>query len=128
MNISFNDGGLRKRLQRVAKNKRPELVRSIGRIANEVENRSAKEVPVDTGTLKRSLGRDVGQGGLEVIVKPNAKYAVPVHEGVSFRRRLKNGNRSRTIRKGNPFMVRGRRQAQPFANREIREFFRKIYR
>lgn len=50
----------------------------------ELEAGAKRKAPVDTGTLKRSIGLELEDGGLTAVVEPTAEYAAYVEFGTRF--------------------------------------------
>lgn len=51
---------------------------------SEMQQRAMRKVPVDTGTLKRSIRLDITQDGLTARVTANTNYAAYVEYGTRF--------------------------------------------
>ena len=47
-------------------------------------DKAQRNAPVDTGTLKRSIGIDISDGGMTATVEPTAEYAPYVELGTRF--------------------------------------------
>jgi HK97 gp10 family phage protein len=52
----------------------------------ELQTKAQREVPVDTGTLKRSIGLELPNGGMTAEIEPTAEYAAYVEYGTRFQR------------------------------------------
>lgn len=50
----------------------------------ELQARAQKNAPVDTGTLKRSIGLEISDGGLTATVAPGTEYAEYVEFGTRY--------------------------------------------
>lgn len=50
----------------------------------EMQAKAQQNAPVDTGTLKRSIGIEITDGGMTAEVKPTADYAPYVELGTRF--------------------------------------------
>lgn len=50
----------------------------------DLQGKAQKNAPVDSGTLKRSIGLDITDGGLTAEVEPAADYAAYVEYGTRF--------------------------------------------
>ena len=62
-----------------------EAVKKIVKLnGSEMQQRAMKYVPVDTGTLKRSLRLDISQDGLTAKVTANTNYAGYVEWGTRY--------------------------------------------
>lgn len=70
--------GLKKRMDM---NAVKTVVRKNG---SEMQKKAQRNAPVDTGTLKRSIGLDVSGNGMEATVEPTAEYAAYVEFGTRF--------------------------------------------
>lgn len=57
------------------------VVRHIGA---EMQAKAQQNAPVDTGTLKRSIGIEITDGGMTAEVEPTADYAPYVELGTRF--------------------------------------------
>lgn len=51
---------------------------------SEMQKKAQRNAPVDTGTLKRSIGIDISDGGMTATVEPTAEYAPYVELGTRF--------------------------------------------
>ena len=51
---------------------------------SEMQKKAQGNAPVDTGTLKRSIGIDISDGGMTATVEPTAEYAPYVELGTRF--------------------------------------------
>ncbi len=99
----------------------------IKKIAFKIEGESAKESPVKTGRLRRSIFSKVESPVLVVITAP-VEYATVVHEGRQKARTImtKRGRRRLPVLAGNPFFRRGIGNAKPFGGiikKETKRFF-----
>lgn len=47
----------------------------------EMQGKAQRNAPVDTGTLKRSIGLEISKGGMSATVEPSAEYAAYVEFG-----------------------------------------------
>ena len=56
----------------------------IGNTTYRVQEASQRKAPVDTGTLKRSIGLEIRDGGLTAEVEPTAEYAAYVEYGTRY--------------------------------------------
>jgi HK97 gp10 family phage protein len=72
----------------------------MSRIVLTVEANTKPRVPVDTGTLRRSITHRVERAGERGIVGTNVKYGIFVHEGTRFMR-------------GRPFLQQGLDASRP---------------
>ena len=50
----------------------------------DMQKKAQRNAPVDTGTLKRSIGIDISDGGMTATVEPTAEYAPYVELGTRF--------------------------------------------
>lgn len=50
----------------------------------EMQTKAQQNAPVDTGTLKRSIGLEITDGGMAAAVEPTAEYAPYVELGTRF--------------------------------------------
>lgn len=50
----------------------------------ELQSKTQRKAPVDTGTLKRSVGLELSGGGLTATVEPTAEYAPYLEYGTRF--------------------------------------------
>ncbi|SHK31490.1 HK97-gp10 family putative phage morphogenesis protein [Hespellia stercorisuis] len=57
------------------------VVRTNG---SQMQTKAQRNAPVDSGTLKRSIGLELSAGGLEVAATPTAEYAPYVELGTRF--------------------------------------------
>ena len=71
--------GLKKRMDMGAVPER--VVRKNGAY---MQKKAQRNAPVDTGTLKRSIGIDISDGGMTATVEPTAEYAPYVELGTRF--------------------------------------------
>lgn len=76
--ISKLDKGLKKRMDL---NAVKTVVRKNGA---DMQAKSQRNAPVDTGTLKRGIGLDVSDNGMTATVEPTAEYAPYVELGTRF--------------------------------------------
>lgn len=76
--IAKLDKGLKKRMDL---NAVKTVVRKNGA---DMQTKSQRNAPVDTGTLKRSIGLDVSDNGMTATVEPTAEYAPYVELGTRF--------------------------------------------
>lgn len=51
---------------------------------SEMQKKAQRNAPVNTGTLKRSIGIDISDGGMTATVEPTAEYAPYVELGTRF--------------------------------------------
>ena len=51
---------------------------------SEMQKKAQKNAPVDSGTLKRSIGLEINEGGMVAEVEPTADYAPYVELGTRF--------------------------------------------
>lgn len=51
---------------------------------SDMQRKAQRNAPVDTGTLKRSIGIDISGGGMTATVEPTAEYAPYVELGTRF--------------------------------------------
>lgn len=51
---------------------------------SEMQKKAQRNAPVDTGTLKRSIGIGISDGGMTATVEPTAEYAPYVELGTRF--------------------------------------------
>lgn len=51
---------------------------------SDMQRKAQRNAPVDTGTLKRSIGLDVSDNGMSATVEPTAEYAPYVELGTRF--------------------------------------------
>lgn len=77
--------GMEKLQKKLKKNIRMDDVRRVVRHNGaEMQGKAQDNAPVDTGTLKRSIGLDITDGGLTAEVEPTAEYAPYVELGTRF--------------------------------------------
>lgn len=76
--IAKLDKGLKKRMDL---NAVKTVVRKNGA---DMQAKSQRNAPVDTGTLKRSIGLDLSDNGMTATVEPTAEYAPYVELGTRF--------------------------------------------
>ena len=76
------------KLQRALKEKpdqlKPILQRVVKHHGAQLQQKEMRAVPVDTGTLKRSIMLDISYSGLTATVEPTAHYAPYVEYGTRF--------------------------------------------
>ena len=73
--------GMEKLQVKLKKNVQMSDVKENGKSLQEAAQRKA---PVDTGTLKRSIGLEIRDGGLTAEVEPTAEYAAYVEYGTRY--------------------------------------------
>ena len=56
----------------------------VKRNGSDMQRKAQRNAPVDTGTLKRSIGIDISDGGMTATVEPTAEYARYVELGTRF--------------------------------------------
>lgn len=61
--------GLKKRMDMSA------VKTAVKRNGSDMQRKAQRNAPVDTGTLKRSIGIDISDGGMTATVEPTAEYA-----------------------------------------------------
>ena len=83
MGISFHiDKGLTKHLAEAGQ---MEAVKQVVRMNGaELQTKAMRGAPVDTGTLRRSIGLELTDNGLTAEVEPTAHYAQYVEYGTRF--------------------------------------------
>ena len=58
--------------------------RVVQQNGSEMQSKAQRNVPVDTGTLKRSIGLEIADGGMTAKSAPTAEYAPYVEYGTRF--------------------------------------------
>ncbi len=77
--------GMEKLQKKLKKNVRLDDVKRVVRHNGaEMQTKAMQNAPVDTGTLKRSIGLEMTDGGLTAEVTPAAEYAPYVELGTRF--------------------------------------------
>lgn len=77
--------GLEKLQKKLKQNVRMEDVKKVVRHNGaEMQAKAQQNAPVDTGTLKRSIGLEIADGGMSAEVEPMAEYAPYVELGTRF--------------------------------------------
>lgn len=77
--------GIEKLQKKLKKNVRLDDVKKVVRHNGaEMQTKAMQNAPVDTGTLKRSIGLEMTDGGLTAEVTPAAEYAPYVELGTRF--------------------------------------------
>ena len=77
--------GIEKLQEKLKKNVRMEDVkRVVRRNGAEMQEKAQRNAPVDTGTLKRSIGLEITDSGMAAEVEPTAEYAPYVELGTRF--------------------------------------------
>ena len=77
--------GLEKLQKKLKQNIRMEDVKKVVRHNGaEMQAKAQQNAPVDTGTLKRSIGLEIADGGMSAEVEPMAEYAPYVELGTRF--------------------------------------------
>lgn len=77
--------GLEKLQKKLKQNVRMEDVKKVVRHNGaEMQAKAQQNAPVDTGTLKRSIGLEITDGGMSAEVEPMAEYAPYVELGTRF--------------------------------------------
>ena len=77
--------GLEKLQKKLKKNVQMDDVKKVVRHNGaEMQEKAQQNAPVDTGTLKRSIGLEMTDGGLTAEVTPAAEYAPYVELGTRF--------------------------------------------
>lgn len=56
----------------------------VKRNGAQLQTKAQKNAPVDSGTLKRSIGLDITDGGMTAEVEPSAEYAAYVEYGTRY--------------------------------------------
>lgn len=51
---------------------------------SQMQRKAQRHAPVDTGTLKRSIGLEISDAGYTAIIKPTAEYAAYVEYGTRY--------------------------------------------
>ncbi len=71
--------------KKLAKNIQKQAVRTIvKKNGAALQKKAQKKAPIDTGTLERSIGLEIGNDGLTATVEPTAAYAAYVEYGTRF--------------------------------------------
>ena len=77
--------GMEKLQKKLKKNVNMEDVKRVVRHNGaEMQEKAQRNAPVDTGTLKRSIGLEFTDGGMSAEVEPTAEYAPYVELGTRF--------------------------------------------
>ena len=77
--------GMEKLQMKLKKNVRMDDVKRVVRHNGaEMQAKAQQNAPVDTGTLKRSIGLEITDGGMSAEVEPTAEYAPYVELGTRF--------------------------------------------
>lgn len=77
--------GMEKLQRKLKKNVRMDDVKRVVRHNGaEMQAKAQQNAPVDTGTLKRSIGLEITDGGMSAEVEPTADYAPYVELGTRF--------------------------------------------
>ena len=77
--------GMEKLQKKLKDNVRMEDVKRVVRHNGaEMQTKAMQNAPVDTGTLKRSIGLEITDGGMSAEVEPTAEYAPYVELGTRF--------------------------------------------
>lgn len=77
--------GMEKLQKKLKKNVRLDDVKRVVRHNGaEMQEKAQRNAPVDTGTLKRSIGLEITDGGMSAEVEPTADYAPYVELGTRF--------------------------------------------
>lgn len=77
--------GLEKLQKKLKQNVQMEDVKKVVRHNGaEMQAKAQQNAPVDTGTLKRSIGIEITDGGMTAEVEPTADYAPYVELGTRF--------------------------------------------
>ena len=77
--------GMEKLQVKLKKNvQRRDIKRVVKENGKALQEASQRKAPVDTGTLKRSIGLEIRDGGLTAEVEPTAEYAAYVEYGTRY--------------------------------------------
>ena len=77
--------GMEKIQKKLKKNVRLDDVKRVVRHNGaEMQEKAQRNAPVDTGTLKRSIGLEITDSGMAAEVEPTAEYAPYVELGTRF--------------------------------------------
>ena len=77
--------GIEKLQKKLKKNVQLDDVKRVVRHNGaEMQEKAQRNAPVDTGTLKRSIGLEITDGGMSAEVEPTAEYAPYVELGTRF--------------------------------------------
>lgn len=77
--------GMEKLQRKLKKNVRMDDVKRVVRHNGaEMQEKAQRNAPVDTGTLKRSIGLEITDSGMSAEVEPTAEYAPYVELGTRF--------------------------------------------
>lgn len=77
--------GIEKIQKKLKQNVQMDDVRKVvRRNGAEMQTKAQQNAPVDTGTLKRSIGIEITDGGMTAEVEPTADYAPYVELGTRF--------------------------------------------
>ena len=77
--------GMEKLQKKLKQNVRMDDVkREVRHNGAEMQTKAQQNAPVDTGTLKRSIGLEITDGGMTAEVEPAAEYAPYVELGTRF--------------------------------------------
>ena len=75
---------LSRALKKKCQNIRPAMQRVVRKHGAALQQKEMRTVPVDTGTLKRSIMLDISYNGMTATVEPTAHYAPYVEYGTRF--------------------------------------------
>lgn len=75
---------LSKALKQKSRNITPAIQRIVRTHGAALQQKEMRAVPVDTGTLKRSIMLDISGNGRTAVVEPTASYASYVEYGTRF--------------------------------------------
>ena len=85
MSDGFTVVGMEKLQKKLTNNVNLKAVKDVVRMnGSELQDKSMRNAPVDTGTLKRSIGLEIVDGGLTAVVEPTVEYAPYVELGTRF--------------------------------------------
>lgn len=82
--VQFDTRELVADLGNLARTAEPKIVEVLKKNADELQRKEKRDVPVDTGFLKRSITVTSEDKGLTVIIEPTADYARYVEYGTRY--------------------------------------------
>lgn len=82
--VKFDTRDLVAGLGKLSMTAEPKIIKAVKTNASELQRKEMRDVPVDTGFLKRSITLTTEDKGLTAIVEPTADYASWVEYGTRF--------------------------------------------
>ena len=82
--VKFDTRDLVAGLGNLAMTAEPKIVKAVKTNASELQRKEMRDVPVDTGFLKRSITLTTEDKGLTAIVEPTADYASYLEYGTRY--------------------------------------------